>query len=113
MVINTTADPSVYITRVYSTLEDGTYGVGEEIPVVVVFSAPVRSVIGLCISSYIRIRSDRNEVKEKQAVRTGQQYGFSIRSTKLLPGTTLCVRPTSTVANRLRFNKLPCISCML
>lgn len=42
VVVDTSLDPSVYVTRVYTTLEDGAYGVGEEIPITVVFSAPVR-----------------------------------------------------------------------
>ena len=42
VVVDTSLDPSVYVTRVYTTLEDGAYGVGEEIPIIVVFSAPVR-----------------------------------------------------------------------
>ena len=38
VVIDTSLDPSVYVTRVYTTLEDGAYGVGEEIPIILVFS---------------------------------------------------------------------------
>lgn len=41
VVIDTSLDPAVYVTSVYTTMEDGTYGVGEEILVTVVFSAPV------------------------------------------------------------------------
>lgn len=41
MVVDTSLDPEVLITRVYTTMEDGTYGVGEEILITVVFSAPV------------------------------------------------------------------------
>lgn len=40
-MIDTSLDPDVYITGVYTTMDDGTYGVGEEILVTVVFSAPV------------------------------------------------------------------------
>lgn len=42
VAVDTSSDPSVYITRVYSAMEDGAYGVGEAILVTVVFSAPVR-----------------------------------------------------------------------
>ena len=42
VVVDTSSDNSVYVTSVYSTMEDGVYGVGEEIFVTVVFSAPVR-----------------------------------------------------------------------
>eukprot|EP00752_Nemacystus_decipiens_P003960 g3626.t1 len=41
VVIDTSLDPDVYITSVYTTMEDGTYGVGQEILVTAVFSAPV------------------------------------------------------------------------
>lgn len=46
VVIDTSLDPPVYISRVYTILENGTYGVGQEIPVTVVFSAPVRLCLG-------------------------------------------------------------------
>lgn len=41
-MIDTSLDPVVTIIRVYTTLEDGVYGVGEDILLIVVFSAPVR-----------------------------------------------------------------------
>lgn len=41
VVIDTSSDSDVYITGVYTTMVDGTYGVGEDILVTVVFSAPV------------------------------------------------------------------------
>lgn len=41
VVIDTSLDPAVSITSVYTEMADGTYGVGEEILVTVVFSAPV------------------------------------------------------------------------
>lgn len=43
VVIDTSSDPAVEVTKVYTTLADGAYGVGQEIPITVVFSAPVRS----------------------------------------------------------------------
>lgn len=49
VVVDTSSDPAVYITSVYTTLEDGTYGVGHEIPVTVMFSAPV----GLCLCLHV------------------------------------------------------------
>ncbi len=42
VVVDTSSDSLVEVTSVYSTMGDGTYGVGEEIFVTVVFSAPVR-----------------------------------------------------------------------
>lgn len=47
VVVDTSLDPEVYITTVYTAMENGTYGVGEEILVTVVFSAPV-SEDGVC-----------------------------------------------------------------
>lgn len=41
VVVDTSSDPDVNITRVYTSMENGTYGVGEDILVTVVFSAPV------------------------------------------------------------------------
>lgn len=41
-MVDTSSDPAVSITRVYTAMEDGTYGVGEEVFITVVFSAPVR-----------------------------------------------------------------------
>ncbi|CAM9102436.1 unnamed protein product [Scytosiphon promiscuus] len=41
VVVDTSLDPSVSVTRVYTAVEDGSYGVGADIPVTVVFSAPV------------------------------------------------------------------------
>lgn len=42
VVLDTSSDPEVRVVRVYTTLEGGVYGVGQEIPISVVFSAPVR-----------------------------------------------------------------------
>lgn len=44
MTVDTSSDDSVHITRVYTDMEDGAYGVGEDILVTVVFSAPVREL---------------------------------------------------------------------
>lgn len=41
VVVDTSLDASVYITRVFTTMEDAAYGVGHEILITVVFSAPV------------------------------------------------------------------------
>ncbi|CAM9243696.1 unnamed protein product, partial [Ectocarpus sp. 8 AP-2014] len=41
VTVDTSSDASVHITRVYTDMEDGAYGVGEELLVTVVFSAPV------------------------------------------------------------------------
>lgn len=46
VIVNTSLDPLVHVTRVYSTLEDGMYGVGQDIPVTIAFSAPVGWFVG-------------------------------------------------------------------
>lgn len=45
VAVDTSLDPPVYITRVYTAMEDGAYGVGEAILVTVVFSAPVNFLL--------------------------------------------------------------------
>lgn len=51
VVIDTSLDPSVSVTRVYTAMEDGLYGVGEDILVTVVFSAPVSICLSLFATS--------------------------------------------------------------
>lgn len=43
-MVDTSSDAPVHITRVHTEMEDGAYGVGEDILVTVVFSAPVREI---------------------------------------------------------------------
>lgn len=49
-MVDTSLDPSVPVTRVYTAMEDGSYGVGEAIAVTVVFSAPVSDRMSLSVS---------------------------------------------------------------
>lgn len=51
VVIDTSEDPPVHVTRIYTTLDDGAYGVGQKIPVTVVFSAPVSHMYGVFFRS--------------------------------------------------------------
>ncbi|CAM9774726.1 unnamed protein product, partial [Discosporangium mesarthrocarpum] len=41
VTVDTSSDPVVSVTDVHTTLAGGTYGVGQEIPITVVFSAPL------------------------------------------------------------------------
>lgn len=58
VVVNTSADPEVGIEEVFTSMEDGVYGVGQDVPITVVFTAPVSLWLSGLDVRHERIKED-------------------------------------------------------